>query len=369
MPNSLLSNTQRQILSHVYAYSPITRAELAEKSGLTPAAITKITKTMIDEGWINTLGRLQSQRGQPGIALGINGDKGFSLGINIEVEKISIEMINLNAESVFSKSLKGIFEDPIYSRDELFSLLDVLRLAYPNEFAHLVGVGITTSCNFIEGDKVIYPKHLKQWESLNIRDELSKYLNTDVWLENDGNAAALGEFIYDRKPLNSNHFYLYLGYGIGGGHLHNGVPYRGHYGNAGRIGKLFPLKEHRPSLNNLYKQLGLTEINPMRYQALLTELEKNNPIIDTWAKNSIPSFKQAILAIKTILDPQEIIIGGLIPQGILDKIYHELEHELQDLKDDDEPLLKVSFAKLAGDKSAAIGAAALPLYKKIFEYI
>lgn len=369
MPNNLLSNTQRQILSHIYAYSPITRAELAEKSGLTPAAMTKITKTMIDDGWILALGRLQSQRGQPGIALGINGEKGYSLGINIEVEKISIEMVNLNAESVFSKSIKGIFEDPIYSRDELFSLLELLKLAYPTEFSHLVGAGVTTSCNFSEGDNVIYPKHLKKWESLNIRDELAQYLDTDVWLENDGNAAALGEFIYDRKPLNSNLFYLYLGYGIGGGHLHNGVPYRGHYGNAGRIGKLFPLKEYRPSLNNLYKQLGLTDINPMRYQTLLNQLTQDDAVIDTWVKNSIPSIKQAIWAIKTILDPEEIIIGGLIPQVIFDKIYNELQHELQDLKDSEEPLLDVSLAKLAGDKSAAIGAAVLPLYKKIFEYI
>ena len=52
--------------------APTTRAALAEASGLTPAAITKITKKMLDEGLIVVTGKQQGGRGQPGIELGIN---------------------------------------------------------------------------------------------------------------------------------------------------------------------------------------------------------------------------------------------------------------------------------------------------------
>lgn len=53
------TDTQRSILALIRQQAPTTRAALAETSGLTPAAITKITKKMLDEGLIVVTGKQQ----------------------------------------------------------------------------------------------------------------------------------------------------------------------------------------------------------------------------------------------------------------------------------------------------------------------
>jgi len=75
-------------------------------------------------------------------------------------------------------------------------------------------------------------------ENFPIRDELSQRLNAPVILENDANAAALGERWMGAGQGFDDLVLLTLGTGIGGGIVANGKMVRGFMGMAGELGHI-----------------------------------------------------------------------------------------------------------------------------------
>src|SRR5450631_3634805 len=67
-------HNQRVTLHAVRVNGPVTRTELALKTGLTPAAIANITNRLLNDRLILRAGRLRGARGQPATKLIINPD-------------------------------------------------------------------------------------------------------------------------------------------------------------------------------------------------------------------------------------------------------------------------------------------------------
>ena len=72
-----------------------------------------------------------------------------------------------------------------------------------------------------------------------VRDMLQQRLNLPVYVDNDGNVAALAEHRYGAGRGYDNMIYATLATGIGGGLILNGQLYRGMHGMAGEIGHMF----------------------------------------------------------------------------------------------------------------------------------
>ncbi|MBA3975281.1 MAG: ROK family protein [Candidatus Solibacter sp.] len=103
--------------------------------------------------------------------------------------------------------------------------------------AGLAGVGVVVP-GFIEMKKglIVGSNNLPQFEGYPVRDEISRILGAPVMLENDANAAALGEkWIGAGRDVDSL-VLLTLGTGIGGGIIVDGRILHGEVGMAGEIG-------------------------------------------------------------------------------------------------------------------------------------
>lgn len=77
-----------------------------------------------------------------------------------------------------------------------------------------------------------------QWRDLPLRDELSKRLGRQPWLDNDANLAALGEWKFGKSGFSRHLIYVTVSTGIGGGIIINGELYRGRDGGAGEFGRM-----------------------------------------------------------------------------------------------------------------------------------
>ena len=86
------------------------------------------------------------------------------------------------------------------------------------------------------------------WALRDLEAELSQVLDMPVWIENDGNAAAVGESLFGVGRRHRSFAYLYIAAGLGGGLILDGVPVRGFRGNAGEFTGLLPVqaRETRP---------------------------------------------------------------------------------------------------------------------------
>ena len=89
-----------------------------------------------------------------------------------------------------------------------------------------VGVGCPGTCNLDTG-VVEYSNNLK-FDNLPLRDMLKAELDKDVYIENDANAAALGEALAGAARGAKSCVCITLGTGVGGGIIIDGKIYGGH---------------------------------------------------------------------------------------------------------------------------------------------
>jgi glucokinase len=76
------------------------------------------------------------------------------------------------------------------------------------------------------------------WTNLPLRQILESKLQVPVFIENDANAAAYGEYIYGAGVGEHNMVYITVSTGVGGGIIINGQIYRGASDNAGEFGHM-----------------------------------------------------------------------------------------------------------------------------------
>ena len=98
-----------------------------------------------------------------------------------------------------------------------------------------IGIGCAGTVNQEKGT-VENPPNLPKWDIVPLGSLIKKEFGMDVYLDNDANAAAIGEMHFGAgKDLNS-FIMVTLGTGIGGGIIINRKIYHGDFGAAGEIG-------------------------------------------------------------------------------------------------------------------------------------
>ncbi|MGE5174142.1 MAG: ROK family protein [Betaproteobacteria bacterium] len=107
-----------------------------------------------------------------------------------------------------------------------------------------VGVGAP---GIIQGDTGIVVKspNFPDWNNLPLKDELEKALDLPVTIENDANAAALGEQWLGAGSGIGSMILLTLGTGVGGGIVLNNQIWQGADGMAGELGHMTVIPDGR----------------------------------------------------------------------------------------------------------------------------
>src|SRR5438552_4212043 len=119
--------------------------------------------------------------------------------------------------------------------DDMVRAIETLQGGLPGQKLAGVGVGVP---GFIQMDKgiVVGAPNLPEFDNYPVRDEIEKRLGARVILENDANAAALGEKWMGAGSETNDLILLTLGTGIGGGIISGGKLLRGYLGMAGEFG-------------------------------------------------------------------------------------------------------------------------------------
>ena len=100
-----------------------------------------------------------------------------------------------------------------------------------------IGIGVAGVLD-IKKEVLLQSPNLKNLENVNIKDFLTKTVQLPVYLENDANAAALGEKWAGAGREIENFILITLGTGIGGGLILYGDLWSGENGKAGELGHM-----------------------------------------------------------------------------------------------------------------------------------
>ena len=102
------------------------------------------------------------------------------------------------------------------------------------EDVHSIGIGSPGIASPIEG--IIHYASNLNFNEVNVRNEIQKYINLPVYVENDANCAALAEAICGAAKGEKDVVVMTLGTGVGGGIIINGKVYSGAFCGGGEIG-------------------------------------------------------------------------------------------------------------------------------------
>jgi glucokinase len=128
---------------------------------------------------------------------------------------------------------------------EMVAAIEKLRDRFGKDGLKGVGVGVPGFILFDQGI-VVGANNLPEFDHYPMRDQIERRLGSRVFLENDANAAALGE-----KWIGAGHdvddlVLLTLGTGVGGGIIIGGRVMRGSQGMAGELGHMTVVPNGNP---------------------------------------------------------------------------------------------------------------------------
>ena len=162
----------------------------------------------------------------------------YSIGLDLggtnlraaAVDRTGRMLDKVSGRTQFSEGREAIIRDMVEA-------ISVLREKFGKENLSGIGIGVPGFISLKEG-VIKNCNNIQTLENFPIREEIGRRLETTVILENDANAAALGEKWIGAGREFNDLVMLTLGTGIGGGIISNGKVLRGFNGMAGELGHI-----------------------------------------------------------------------------------------------------------------------------------
>ncbi len=163
----------------------------------------------------------------------------FSIGVDLGGTNLRIAAFSADGELLEKVTLGtkiALGRDHVIK--EMCEAIDELARKYRSSGAFRgAGIGIPGIID-LESGMLAKSANLPGWEEYPVRQEIERRLGTAVYLENDANAAALGEKWMGAGRDVPNMAMVTLGTGIGGGIVLNGKIWHGMNGMAGEFGHI-----------------------------------------------------------------------------------------------------------------------------------
>jgi predicted NBD/HSP70 family sugar kinase len=367
-------HNQRVTLQAIRVNAPITRADLAEITGLTAPAIANITKRLLDEGLIVEAGRIYGGRGQPAMRLAINPDGCFSIGVNIDRDHITFVVLDLMGKVRARATQEVDFALPnavgAFFRKQVEEMLK--GRGVPK--SRLVGIGVALPDDLGRVNLPHRPASYEAWNSVDVQALFGDILPLPVYVENDAAAAAMGEMQFGHGLRNPTFFYVLISAALGGGLVVEGNYFRGANGRSGELGFL-PIRARKTAARSLQEAVSLSALYEQLHAAgfkvstpdELTALDTNkgaHGVISRWVDLSAALLAEPFIAVNCLVNPEAIFLGGRLPAEIVDRLAEKTSELLARRGGDIPSIAPVQRAAMAAD-APAVGAAILPFNNQL----
>ena len=308
----------------------------------------------------------------------------YNIGIDLGGTNIAVGVVDEQGNILSQTSTPTLATRPFAElvKDMARCITEVLTQANLEEKdIESVGIGIPGVADQKLG-KVIFCTNLG-WHDIPLREELQKYFNKPVYIDNDATVAGLAESYAGISKGCQSSVFLTLGTGVGAGIIINGKPWSGAHGVGSELGHMTLVVDGVPCtcgndgcVERYCSATAIIRMACLGYpDSLIMKLAGNDPdkidariVIDA-AKagdnTAVQVFNRfakylaiTVNNITAFLDPEMIVLGGGVSkagQFLLDNVRAQLPRYLM-YKNLPSP--KLELARL-GNEAGIIGAAML----------
>lgn len=360
------TDNERVVMALLHRSGTASRADLARATGLTAQSITRLVDPLIARGLLVEGTPQIAGRGKPSAKLRLVADAAFSVGVSVMTDAVSLVLMDLTG------AIRARADAPLLSTDfaraaaQIASLIDATVTKAALDPARRIGIGVGVTGYFIgDGARLNPPAQLDPWALIPIDTMLAERLGGPVWVDNDGNVAAVGEAMLGAGRTTRDFAYLYFAAGFGGGVIAGGAQLRGSHGNAGEFASVLPEGWPQPNLENLRLYLADQGQPYDDLHTMLAAFDPADPLIDGWLDVCTPSFNLVASVISAALDPDLIVLGGRLPPILAERIIARVRFNNPERRGHHRPAPRIAPSAIGPD-AAAIGAATLPLRTAFF---
>lgn len=241
------------------------------------------------------------------------------------------------------------------------------------QFHKIDAIGISTAGQVDRKNGVIVQEsaNIPQTSGLQIKTILEEHFKIPVAVENDVNAAALGESIFGVGKDLSDFLFLAYGTGIGGAIVINSEIYYGKDGYAAEFGHMIThtngkmckcglrgCYETYASTSALIRQAQQLDPSYINGRIIFENYEKGNQHVTQLINNWVEEIVIGLISLIHIFNPKTIVIGGgIMEQEVMEDMISQKvnKHILQSFKEVE--IVKASL----GNRAGMLGAISLHL--------
>ena len=319
---------------------PLSRAELAKRTGLTKATMSLLVSMLVDDGVVREgEPSVQSSYGRPSTPLLIAGGRYCGIGLQVNTNGYGIIVLDLDGTVISERWVDADMSAP--DADEVFAELDALAMEQEALLAErgctVAGAGLALP-GLVTGDMRLLMARNLGWEQLDLtRFDVMRRL--DVTAGNEANMAALAQIPgyamrRDGDGIvgpSESFIYLSTDVGIGGAVVRNGHVEIGDHGFGGELGHTSvelrgPVCRcgRRGCLETYAGRRAMVESAGIASGSAAARRESVDELIDRWCagdvrvaavvNKAIEAMVSSIASAINVCDIETVVLGGVWSQ-------------------------------------------------------
>lgn len=215
----------------------MSRAQIAERLGLTRATVSAIVVDLIAASLISEREYEEGGVGRRGMLLDLNPNCGAMIAVELDIDRVEVVLANFGMEFLWrgEANLSG----PVTAEEGLRLACDLVEQAMGKSSElgfSCLGICLAWAGLVKRSTGELAYGPISGWKSVALKEDWEAKFQTPVYVENEAHAGAIAAHHLGKPRGVSDLIYLSLGVGLSSGVFVDGGLLRGSEGYAGQVG-------------------------------------------------------------------------------------------------------------------------------------
>ena len=311
------SQSRRLVFRHIFQHGPVTRAAIAQETGLSQGTVKTIVDELVSSDIVTETKDRTAQVGRKPLKLNLKRDARTFAVLNIQPERTELHLLDLSLQPVGRRQSITHRRANQYEERLLAFLTSALPSAIPTAGTAppLAAIGVAVPGAYDGADDHVICRIMPELGGFPLRSRLRGTRPVPVAIGEDVRLAALAEVGAPQRapqPL----FYYYAESGVGGAYLQEGRVLEGASQMAGEIGQMW--LEGRGRLEELVRWPGFLERAGI---TSATDVNESTQVVQRRLSRGDATTRRALDEVAAItaialshviciLNPRSIVVGG-----------------------------------------------------------
>jgi predicted NBD/HSP70 family sugar kinase len=319
-PFPAMTESSRNVLVDLLVHGPASRADLARRSGLSPASLTRITRSLVDAGLLTESDTTSPQRtGRPAQPMDINVDVAHLIGIKLSATQLNLVTTDLRARILSDRTVPLPATDPATVTDIITQVVKEETRADPS----ICAIGVSLAGPVSPRSEIVKISPFLDWTAVPLVSMIDDSTGLPTVVENDVRALTAAEHWFGAAAGCSDFVLVTIGTGVACGIVVDDRLIDGAAGGSGQIGHL-PVTEWGPlcerghrgcvrsylSSTAIVGQVSTALGRDVTYADVLSLAAGGNPVARRVIDEAGRALGTLIGTIAAITAPDKILISG-----------------------------------------------------------